>query len=357
MARVGPSRDNGRGTTLQFGTDCAPGASPPPGDPPANDPVQGEKYAAARIQRRPRKGTSNGATPEFKAEGALTTPESQHNSETDVFLQAEAWLAQNQPSKKAARRPPGQTRLTAPSSGPHLDKLINHISRKGEQKRRQRDREWNRTLKTSIVNHDSLSDEPALAREAGGGSRVHGGSADPACVDSSRVAHNSPQVHDDVCVETHPKLHVLQASGETNEQGGDPDRGPPLDWGKLTDSQQERIRCRLRRPPFRTRKRGGRVPDEIREADVKGFVQQAYTQTSYVVGPAAELAAQEQPQAPDQLADTRPHQPHQPKHVFRIPYSRTCPPSRYATAGSSRPLARDPLLSRRMTIWQPSHFC
>ena len=306
MARIGPSGGNGREATLQFGTDCAPGASPPPGDPPANDPVQGEKYAAARIQRRPRKGTSNGATPEFKAEGALTTPESQHNSETDVFLQAEAWLAQNQPSKKAARRPPGQTRLTAPSSGPHLDKLINHISRKGEQKRRQRDREWNRTLKTSIVNHDSLSDEPALAREAGGGSRVHGGSADPACVDSSRVAHNSPQVHDDV---------------------------------------------------FRTRKRGGRVPDEIREADVKGFVQQAYTQTSYVVGPAAELAAQEQPQAPNQLADTRPHQPHQPKHVFRIPYSRTCPPSRYATAGSSRPLARDPLLSRRMTIWQPSHFC
>merc|ERR1711951_56422 len=80
-----------------------------------------------------------------------TTPESQHNSETDVFLQAEAWLAQNQPSKKAARRSPGQTRLTAPSSGPHLDKLINHISRKGEQKKRQRDREWNRTLKTSVV--------------------------------------------------------------------------------------------------------------------------------------------------------------------------------------------------------------
>ena len=119
---------------------------------------------------------------------------------------------------------------------------------------------------------------------------------------------------------------MLQASGETNEQGGDPGRGPPLDWGKLTDSQQERIRCRLRRPPFRTRKRGGRVPDEIREADVKGFVQQTYTQTSYVVGPAAELAAQEQPQAPDQLADTRPHQPHQPEHVFRRPYSRTCPP-------------------------------
>ena len=129
-----------------------------------------------------------------------------------------------------------------------------------------------------------------------------------------------------VCVETHPKLRMLQASGGTDEQGGNPDRGPPLDWWKLTDAQQERIRCRLRRPPFRTRKRGGRVPDEIREADVKGFVQQAYTQTSYVVGPAAELAAQEQPQAPNQLADTRPHQPHQPKHVSRTPYSRTRPP-------------------------------
>lgn len=324
MVRVGPSRGNGRETTLQFGTDCAPGAPPPPGDLPANNLVQGKTYAAAGIQRRPSKGTSKGATPKFKAKGALTTPESQHNSETNVSFQAEAWLARNQPSKKAARRPPGKTRLTAPSSRPHLDKLVNHISRKREQKRRQRDRAWNRTLKTS--NRNSLSDEPAPAQEAGGGSGVHGGSADPACVDSSRVAYNSPQVHDDVCVETHPKLRMLQARGGTNEQGGGPDRGPPLDWGKLTGAQRERIRCRLRRPPFRTRKRGGRVPDEIREADVKGFVQQAYTQTSYVVGPAAELAAQEQPQAPNQLADTRPHQPHQPKHVSRTPYSRTCPP-------------------------------
>ena len=136
MVRVGPSRGNGRETTLQFGTDCAPGAPPPQGVCRLIILFRGRRMQQQEFSGGRARAPAGGATPELKAKGAPTTPESQHNSKTDVFLQAEAWLAQNQPSKKAARGPPGKTRLTAPSSRPHLDKLINHISRKREQKRR-----------------------------------------------------------------------------------------------------------------------------------------------------------------------------------------------------------------------------
>ena len=90
---------------------------------------------------------------------------------------------------KAGQEDPECLREAAPRGGPAPSLMHLKATPEGEAPNVQAEPGTTDPPGTTMLNQDSLSDEPAPAQEAGGGSRAHGGSADPACVDSSRVAH------------------------------------------------------------------------------------------------------------------------------------------------------------------------